>query len=78
MATAPKQVDVVVVGAGLAGLVTTLELLERTDLRVMLLDRGQPDEVGGLAREAFGGMFMADTREQRFSRVRPKPSVGWG
>ena len=70
MATAPKQVDVVVVGAGLAGLVTTLELLERTDLRVMLLDRGQPDEVGGLAREAFGGMFMADTREQRFSRVR--------
>jgi uncharacterized protein len=65
-----SQVDVVVVGAGLAGLVTTLELLERADVRILLLDRCAPDEVGGLAREAFGGMFMVDTREQRFSRIR--------
>jgi predicted oxidoreductase len=66
----PGRVDVVVVGAGLAGLVTTLELLERTEHHVLLLDRCRPDEVGGLAREAFGGMFMVDTREQRFSRIR--------
>jgi uncharacterized protein len=64
------KVDVVVVGAGLAGLVTTLELLERADVRVLLVDRCAPHEVGGLAREAFGGMFMVDTREQRFSRIR--------
>jgi predicted oxidoreductase len=62
--------DVVVVGAGLAGLVVTLELLESTDLSILLADRCRPEEVGGLAREAFGGMFMADTREQRFSRIR--------
>src|SRR5690348_9627232 len=62
------RVEVVVVGAGLAGLVTTLELLERADGRIMLVDRCAPHEVGGLAREAFGGMFMVDTREQRFSR----------
>jgi hypothetical protein len=63
--------DVVVVGAGLAGLVTTLELLERGDQqRILLVDRCAPHEVGGLAREAFGGMFMVDTREQRFSRIR--------
>ena len=61
---------VVVIGAGLAGLVTTLELLERSDGRVLLVDRCEPHEVGGLAREAFGGMFMVDTREQRFSRIR--------
>ncbi len=47
------------------------ELLESGDRRrVLLVDRCAPHEVGGLAREAFGGMFMVDTREQRFSRVR--------
>src|SRR5437016_9025395 len=61
--------DVVVIGAGLAGLVTTLELLERTDLRILLVDRCALHEVGGLAREAFGGMFMVDTREQRRSGI---------
>ena len=63
-----QQADVVVVGAGLAGLVTTLELLER-GRDVLLLDRCKPEEVGGLAREAFGGMFMADTSEQRRSGI---------
>ncbi len=64
------QTDVIVVGAGLAGLVTTLELLERGHARILLVDRCAPHEVGGLAREAFGGMFMVDTPEQRFSRIR--------
>ncbi len=65
----PSRADVIVVGAGLAGLVTTLELLERGDRSVLLVDRCAPQEVGGLAREAFGGMFMVETPEQRFSRV---------
>jgi uncharacterized protein len=60
--------DVVVVGAGIAGLVATLELLEH-GRDVLLIDRCKPEEVGGLAREAFGGMFMADTSEQRRSRI---------
>jgi predicted oxidoreductase len=63
----PQRVYVVVVGAGLAGLVVTLELLEQLDpaKRIVLLDRCRAEEVGGLAREAFGGMFMVDTPEQR-------------
>src|SRR3954464_3501877 len=65
---AQSRSDVVVVGAGIAGLVTTLELLDR-GRRVLLLDRCQPSEVGGLAREAFGGMFMVDTSEQRRSGI---------
>src|SRR3954471_10083533 len=60
--------DVVVVGAGIAGLVATLELLEY-GRDVLLIDRCEPEEVGGLAREAFGGMFMVDTPEQRKSRI---------
>jgi uncharacterized protein len=62
------QPDVIVVGAGLAGLVSTLELL-RSGHRVLLLDRCRPEEIGGLAREAFGGMFMVDSPEQRRSRI---------
>jgi predicted oxidoreductase len=62
------EADVVVVGAGIAGLVTTLELLEH-GRDVVLLDRCRPEELGGLAREAFGGMFMADTPEQRRSGI---------
>ncbi len=58
----------IVVGAGLAGLVSTLELL-RSGHTVMLLDRCHPHELGGLAREAFGGMFMVDSPEQRRSRI---------
>jgi predicted oxidoreductase len=60
--------DVVIVGAGIAGLVSTLELL-RSGHSVLLLDRCRPEELGGLAREAFGGMFMVDSPEQRRSRI---------
>jgi uncharacterized protein len=60
--------DAIVIGAGLAGLVCTLELL-RAGHSVLLLDRCRPEQVGGLAREAFGGMFMVDSPEQRRSRI---------
>jgi uncharacterized protein len=63
------RTDVVVVGAGIAGLVATLELLDGGK-RVLLLDRCRPDEVGGLAREAFGGIFLVDTPEQRRAGIR--------
>lgn len=63
------QPDVIVVGAGLAGLTCTLELL-RCGHSVSLIDRCRPEQVGGLAREAFGGMFMVDSPEQRRSRIR--------
>src|SRR5579884_2178174 len=66
-----NRADVIVVGAGIAGLVVTLDLLEQLDpdRRIILLDRCLPEEVGGLAREAFGGMFMVDTPEQRRSGI---------
>src|SRR5437763_7614143 len=63
------QADVVVIGAGIAGLVATLELLEG-GRSVIRLDRCRPEEVGGLAREAFGGMYMVDTSEQRRSGIK--------
>ncbi len=65
------RVTVIVIGAGIAGLVTTLALLEEPHgpSRILLIDRCHPEEVGGLAREAFGGMFMVDTPEQRRSGI---------
>src|SRR5436305_13460026 len=68
MSPGDTQADVVVIGAGIAGLVATLELLDG-GRSVILLDRCKPEEVGGLAREAFGGMFMVDTSEQRRSGI---------
>jgi predicted oxidoreductase len=64
-----ERAEVVVIGAGIAGLVAVLELLEHGK-RVLLIDRCEPHELGGLAREAFGGMFMVDTPEQRRSRIK--------
>jgi predicted oxidoreductase len=61
--------DAVVVGAGIAGLVTALELLDR-GRTVLLLDRCKPEELGGLAREAFGGLFLVDSPEQRRGGIR--------
>jgi predicted oxidoreductase len=71
-----KRADVVVVGAGIAGLVATLELLE-FGRDVLLLDRCEPHELGGLAREAFGGTFMVDTAEQRRSRIKDSFELAW-
>jgi uncharacterized protein len=62
------QPDVIVIGAGLAGLVCTLESM-RTNRSVLLVDRCAPEQLGGLAREAFGGMFLVDSPEQRRSRI---------
>jgi predicted oxidoreductase len=64
-----ERADVVVIGAGIAGLVATLELLE-LGRNVLLVDRCEPHELGGLAREAFGGTFMVDTPEQRRSGIK--------
>jgi uncharacterized protein len=71
-----SSADVVVVGAGIAGLVVTLELLE-AGRDVLLLDRCHAHEIGGLAREAFGGTFMVDTPEQRFSGISDSFELAW-
>src|ERR671932_1814540 len=63
-----QHADVVVIGAGIAGLVAALELLNN-GRAVTLVDRCDESEVGGLAREAFGGMFMVDSPEQRRSGI---------
>ncbi|GAB3688503.1 FAD-binding dehydrogenase [Angustibacter aerolatus] len=56
--------DVVVVGAGLAGLVATAELVD-AGRRVVVVDQEPPQHVGGQAFWSFGGLFLVDSPEQR-------------
>jgi predicted oxidoreductase len=61
--------DVIVVGAGLAGLVATAELAD-AGRRVLLLDQEPAASLGGQAHWSFGGLFLVDTPEQRRLRVK--------
>lgn len=63
------RTDTAIVGAGLAGIVAALELLER-GREVMLIERGGSDALGGLALQAFGGMHLVDTPLQRRMGIR--------
>ncbi|MEV5606738.1 FAD-binding dehydrogenase [Streptomyces sp. NPDC052225] len=56
--------DVIVVGAGLAGLVATYELT-RAGKRVVLVDQENAANLGGQAFWSLGGLFMVDSPEQR-------------
>ena len=64
-----QQCDVVVIGAGLAGLVAAYEAAER-GREVLLLDMEGPQSLGGQAWWSLGGLFMVDTPEQRRLRIR--------
>lgn len=66
--------DTIVVGAGLAGIVTALGLLTRGQ-RVLLLERGPATALGGLAMQAFGGMCLVDTPLQRRSGIRDSAAL---
>lgn len=61
--------DVIVVGAGLAGLVATAELAAR-GRRVILLDQEPETSLGGQAWWSFGGLFLVNSSEQRRLGIR--------
>ncbi|MDQ1643109.1 MAG: uncharacterized protein QOJ90_2460 [Actinomycetota bacterium] len=68
--------DVIVVGAGLAGLVATHELTSRGK-RVALLDQENAANLGGQAFWSFGGLFLVDSPEQRRLRVSDSVELAW-
>jgi predicted oxidoreductase len=70
------EADVVVIGAGLAGLVATTELAD-AGRRVILLDQEPEASLGGQAHWSLGGLFLVDTPEQRRAGVKDSLELAW-
>jgi predicted oxidoreductase len=61
--------DVIVVGAGLAGLVATHELV-KAGRRVLVVEQENRSNLGGQAFWSFGGLFLVNSPEQRRMGIR--------
>jgi len=68
--------DVIVVGAGLAGLVAAAELVD-AGRRVLVLDQESEANLGGQAHWSFGGLFLVDSPEQRRMGIRDSVDLAW-
>src|SRR5437588_1558135 len=68
--------DVIVVGAGLAGLVAATEIAA-AGRKVTLLDQEPESSLGGQAWWSFGGLFLVNSPEQRRLRVRDSHELAW-
>ncbi|AKJ15093.1 FAD-binding dehydrogenase [Streptomyces incarnatus] len=68
--------DVIVVGAGLAGLVAAHELTSR-GRRVALVDQENAANLGGQAFWSFGGLFLVDSPEQRRLGIKDSFDLAW-
>src|SRR4051794_936800 len=61
--------DVIVIGAGLAGLVAAAELAD-AGRRVIIVEQEPQGSLGGQAFWSFGGLFLIDSPEQRRLGIR--------
>jgi predicted oxidoreductase len=64
-----EDADVVIVGAGLAGLVAAAELAD-AGRRTVIVEQEPQASLGGQAHWSFGGLFLIDSPEQRRLRIR--------
>jgi len=63
------ETDVIIVGAGLAGLVAAAELVD-AGRRVIILEHEPEASLGGQAFWSFGGLFLVNSPEQRRLGIR--------
>ncbi len=66
--------DLLVIGGGLAGIVTALEAV-RAGLTVTIVDRDRRERFGGLALWAFGGMALVGTPLQQRMKIPDTPEA---
>ena len=67
--------DVAIAGAGIAGIAAAIEALDR-GRRVVLLDRDLEENLGGQAKDAFGGLWFAGTPLQRKRGIKDSAELG--
>ncbi|MEV6959965.1 FAD-binding dehydrogenase [Streptomyces sp. NPDC051207] len=68
--------DVIVVGAGLAGLVAAHELTRR-GRRVAVVEQENAANLGGQAFWSFGGLFLVDSPQQRRLGIKDSADLAW-
>lgn len=68
--------DVIVVGAGLSGLVAAGELIA-AGKRVVVVDQENAANLGGQAWWSFGGLFFVDSPEQRRMGIKDSVDLAW-
>ncbi|MEM9955819.1 MAG: FAD-binding dehydrogenase [Chloroflexota bacterium] len=70
------QADVIIVGAGLAGLVAATELVA-AGKKVLILDQEPEQSLGGQAFWSFGGLMLVDSPEQRRLGIKDSHELAW-
>ncbi|MCX7567215.1 FAD-binding dehydrogenase [Sulfitobacter sp. F26169L] len=68
--------DVIIVGAGLAGMAAAHEAILR-GRRVLMLDQEGQQSLGGQAFWSLGGLFLVDSPEQRRLGIRDSAELAW-
>src|SRR6476619_2805058 len=75
-AQGPESADVLVIGAGLAGLVAATEAAD-AGRSVLILDQEPGASLGGQAFWSLGGLFLVDSPEQRRLGIRDSLDLAW-
>src|SRR5947209_20561759 len=65
----PTQTDVIIIGAGLAGLVAAAEVAD-SGKRAIIVEQEGEQSLGGQAFWSLGGLFLVDSPEQRRLGIR--------
>src|SRR6202049_5041030 len=68
--------DVIIVGAGLAGLVAAAEIAD-VGKKVITLEQEPETSLGAQAFWSFGGLFLVDTPEQRRLGIHDSRDLAW-
>lgn len=68
--------EVIIVGAGLAGLVAATELT-RAGRKVLIVDQEPESSIGGQAYWSFGGLFLVNSPEQRRMGIKDSFELAW-
>ncbi|KAB1553493.1 FAD-binding dehydrogenase [Corynebacterium sp. 319] len=76
MAAQNQQFNVIIVGAGLSGMVAAYEAA-RSGLRVLVLDQENRKNLGGQAFWSLGGLFFVNSPEQRLMGVKDSEELAW-
>lgn len=71
-----QQTDVIIVGAGLAGLVAAAEVAD-AGKSVLLLDQEGEQNLGGQAFWSLGGLFLINSAEQRRVGIHDSRELAW-